>query len=535
MNHCDEMTGLLYLDGQLDDSRADEVRSHAATCAECRERLRGLQMESVWLCESLQAEEESLPQRLLQPPRRGIAPWGWVPVVGLGAGGAYTVWSGFIVPWRAQAALAGFTQGNLLTMFFFTGAFWKGWDAMAEMTEFLAMATLGLLAMWLLWRHQRRLSTAVTVAGVMAVALAFSASSRAAEIERGHPSYTLPAGAEAKTDLIVFAGTTRIDGDVDGDLIVWSRDVTVNGHVKGDILSWGEILRVNGPVDGNVRAAAGALTLNSTVAKNVMAAAHEVDLENGASVGGTVTLGAADVALGGRVGGDLLAFTGDTDINGSLGHNVEIRSRSLTIGPQAQIEGETKYVGRQQAVVSPSAKLGTPLDTTIRKNSPGRMFAPPSYWRQIWRAILKWGASFLFGMSFFLLMPGFFSDISRACRRIMPALGLGALFLFATPIIAAIVCATIVGLGVGITTLLLWGIVVYAAHTFVGAWLGERVLPAGTGAGLGGLAVGLLILQAIGMVPFLGGWISFVVVIWGIGALVLAAHRKLQPQQTPGS
>ena len=535
MNHCDEMTALLYLDGQLDDGPAEEIRSHAGLCAECRERLRALEMESIWLRESLLAEDEVLPERLLKPPRHGMASWGWAAVLGLSAGGASTVWSGLIAPWRDEAALAGFTQGNLLATLFFSGSFWKGWDAMREITELLAMGTLALLAMWLLRRHRRSASAAAAVMGVMAVALAFGPAARAAEVEHGQRRYTLPAGSEVKTDLIVGAATTQIDGDVDGDLIVWSREITVNGHVKGDILAWGQDLRVNGPVDGNVRAWGQNLTLDSTVAKNVMAVAREVDLEDKASVGGTMTVAAGYSELEGHIAGDLLAFTGNTKIDGALGRNAEIHSRQLTIGPQAQIQGETKYIGRQQAVVSPSAKLGSPLNTTIRSNSPGRMFAPPSYWRRIWRATLKWGASFVFGMCLLLLIPGFFADISRASKRIMPAMGFGVLFLFATPIAALIVCATIVGLGLGIATLLLWGIAIYAAHIFVGAWVGERVLPAGRGAGLGGLAIGLLILQVIGVVPYLGGWISFVVVLWGMGALVLATHRRLQPSPAAGN
>ena len=49
MSHFDEMTCLLYLEGQLDADHAEGVRTHAAGCAECRGLLRALQTESVWL------------------------------------------------------------------------------------------------------------------------------------------------------------------------------------------------------------------------------------------------------------------------------------------------------------------------------------------------------------------------------------------------------------------------------------------------------------------------------------------------------
>jgi anti-sigma factor RsiW len=93
MSHFDEMTCLLYLEGQLDADHAEGVRTHAAGCAECRGLLRALQTESVWLRESLEADDESVPARLVQAPEHGGAPWGWISALGLSAGGAYTLWS----------------------------------------------------------------------------------------------------------------------------------------------------------------------------------------------------------------------------------------------------------------------------------------------------------------------------------------------------------------------------------------------------------------------------------------------------------
>jgi hypothetical protein len=115
------------------------------------------------------------------------------------------------------------------------------------------------------------------------------------------------------------------------------------------------------------------------------------------------------------------------------------------------------------------------------------------------------------------------------------AIGFGLLFLFATPIAAIIVCVTIVGLGVGISTLLLYLIAIYSAQVYVGSWLGEKILGSGVGvgAGLGRLALGLLLLRAVGMLPYVGHWISFLVVAWGMGAMVMALYRYTRPQLAP--
>jgi cytoskeletal protein CcmA (bactofilin family) len=532
MNHFDEMTALLYLEEQLDAEHAREIATHAGSCAQCRELLHALESEGVWLRESLAAEDESVPARLTDAPERGAAPWGWISALGFSAAGAYTLWSGFIEPWRAQAAQAGFTQGNLLTMLFFSGAFWKGWDAMRSLMEFLAVASLGFVVTWLLRRHWRRFPTIAVVMGAMLCALALPPSASAAETKKGDPNYTLPSGEEVKTDLIVAADRTEIDGVVDGDLIVWSHMVTVNGHVKGDILGFAEELRVNGTVDGNIRSMVQTLVINDVVSKNVMAWAGEVELSEKAKVGGTMTIGMGSAQLNGRVDGDVLAFGGDMDVNGVLGHDAKIHSGELRIGANAEIKGQTKYEGKKPAEVSPGAKLGSPIEFTLVKHDSERDYSSIRYY---WHQTLLWGASFVFGLIFLLLAPGFFFDAASACRRTAAAIGFGLLFLFATPIAAIIICITIVGLGVGISTLFLYVIAIYSAQVHVGSWLGGKILgdAVGIGPALGRLALGLAVLRAVRLLPYIGGWIGFVVLVWGLGAIVLAIYKNLRPQLAP--
>ena len=56
MNHFDEMTALLCLEGQLDAAHAQEVRAHAASSAVCRELLHALENRcgAIYYIESFQ-------------------------------------------------------------------------------------------------------------------------------------------------------------------------------------------------------------------------------------------------------------------------------------------------------------------------------------------------------------------------------------------------------------------------------------------------------------------------------------------------
>lgn len=544
--HFDEMTALLYLEGQLDAAHASDVAAHLSSCAPCRELLHALETEGVWLREALTADEESIPARVIAAPEKNSAHWGWWAAFGLVGFGSYTIWTGFVQPWLTQASNAGFTQENALTVLFFTGAFWKGWDAMRTLMEVMAVATLAFVAIWLLRRQWQRFTAIAFVMGALACALAIPQTVVAQQVQiqvkdletghpvvqvkdvqTGNPVYTLPAGQEVKTDLRVFADRTQIDGDVDGDLIVGSQYLTVNGHVKGDILAFGQEVRINGPVDGNVRVWCQAVTLTSTVAKNVMVWSQAIELDTKAKVGGTMTVGTQVAQLNGQVDGDVLVGAEVTGINGSMGHDISIHSERLNIGPTAEVKGQSKYEGRSPAEVSAGAKLASPIAFTYAKRGPNYRQGA-YYYHRLW----FWGASFLLALVIIFVAPTFFFDVTQACKKVGPAMGFGALFLFATPIAAIIVCATIVGLSVGVPVLLLYAIAVYSAKIFVGAWLGEKLLgvTVGIGPAIGRVALGLLILRGIGMIPFLGGLVGwFIVPIWGLGAIVLVLHRRIAP------
>jgi cytoskeletal protein CcmA (bactofilin family) len=532
VNHFDEMSCLLYLEGQLEPDRAREVAEHAASCAGCRDLLRALKTEGVWLRQALGAEEDSVPARLMEAPERGSAPWGWIAALGLAAGGMYTLWSGIVEPWSAQAEQAGFTQGNFLTMLFFSGSFWKGWDSMRSLMEFMAVATLGIVVTWLFRRHWKRFTTVAVVMSGVACALTMAPSASAAEVRHGEPNYTLAAGQVVNSDLIVTADTTRIDGDIDGDLIVWSRHVILNGHVKGDVLCWADELRVNGTVDGNVRVGARTALIGGSVGRNFMAWTGEADIEEKGTVEGSVTLGASDFTMDGKVGGDLLAWGGNLEVNGALGRNVVVTSDRLKIGSAAEIKGTTKYEGNHEAEIADGAKLASPIAFTAKKHGPDYTQA-----RYYWHQTLLWGASFVFGLVVLLLAPGFFFDAQDACKKIVPAVGFGVLFLIATPIAAILVCLTIVGIGVGISTVLLYFVAAYSTQIFVGGWLGEKLLGPGTGIApaVGRLALGLGLLRILRMLPYVRGVVFCAVLVWGMGALVLAFYKRIRPQLAPAA
>ncbi|HLJ41392.1 MAG TPA: zf-HC2 domain-containing protein [Candidatus Acidoferrales bacterium] len=532
MKHFDEVAALLYLDGQLERAQAAEVLAHTSECAECRALLASLEHETRWLETSLQ-EKDAVPARFATPATQSGMSWGWMTVMAMGAAGIYTVWNGIVEPFQQQLNQAGFSGGNLMTMLFFSGAFWKGWSSVLSFVEFFTVAAFSMLALALLKRFWRGGVAVGVVFGNIALAILLipflllaAPAAHAGEVKHGNPNYTLAAGQTVNADLFVAGEIVRIDGTVNGDLFIWGGHAEVNGHVTGDVFAFCQGAQINGHVDGNVRDWSQSLTINGTVGKNVLAAGEEITVEEPGQVGGSMTFGGGQALLSGHIARDLMASAGTTTINGSVGGNAKLRGADLFIGSTAEIDGSTTYEGHSKPAVDPGAKLASPVVFTQLKGGP--TYSSGRYW---WHRALLWGAAFLFGLVLILLLPGFFADGMQASRRFLPALGLGVVAMIATPIVAIIVCITMVGLGVGIATILIYAIALYASQTFVSTWIGDALLGRGEGTGalLGRLALGLVILHGLELLPHhLGFIVKLVALWWGMGAIAIAIYRHLR-------
>ncbi len=528
MGHIDEITGLLYLEGQLEEQRAAEVARHGETCAECRQLLAALENETRALEMAMREEEEPLPASLAEPATATPVPWGWA-AAGLATAGTYWFWTEWIGPWVQTFGQAGFGQMELIRLLFFNGVFWEGWREMLTLIEVLAGVllvggTAGLL---------RRMRRSAITAGMMLLLLGGLMSSppgaEAAELRKGGGTVVVKAEETVKTDLIATGESVLVEGTVEGDLIAFARTVTVKGRVTGDILGFAERIFVRGTVGGDVRAFANSVEVDGTVGKNVMTFAEHVALGSQSLVGGSLMAGAKDGSLEGSVARDVSLFAKEFRVDGAVGGDLRFDGVGLALGPRTVVKGKAKYSGPKQPDVDGAAKLASPIQVEIEEKDRGSKFAT---WKFYWRQALQWGAAFLFCAAPVLMVPGFWRESVRNSGRFGPSLGIGLLALVALPILALLACITLVGVALGVGALLIYPVAAYTAQGVVGTWIGSRMLGEGNTAAalLGRLAAGLVVVQALDQVPFGPFFLLYSVAVfsWGIGALALTSFRRMQ-------
>jgi hypothetical protein len=224
-------------------------------------------------------------------------------------------------------------------------------------------------------------------------------------------------------------------------------------------------------------------------------------------------------------------FFAHANLSGKIGAGVRAKGESLIIGSTAVIDGPVKFEGHKPATVSSSAKLASPVEFTQMQEK--HNYRDSSYY--VWQVI--WAAAFvLFGLVLIGLMPKFSQDAVKSAEEYGAAAGLGVLVMCGVPIAAVIACVTVVGLFIGISTLLVWFASLYFAQVIVGALVGQWLMGRTSELWplIGRMAVGVVIVRLCTTIPVIGGWVKLAVIIWGLGATSIALYRRFQPVIAPG-
>jgi cytoskeletal protein CcmA (bactofilin family) len=531
MDHLDEMTCLLYAERQLDRARAQAVSAHAQDCAACRTLLRALDRESRLLTRAMLEEDEPLPSRLAEFQERARKSFGWIwgVVFGLAATGVYALYTYIVEPWQTRLEDAGFGGTSLLSLLFFQGAFWKGWQSVTTLLEVLAMLTVAGFGVVIFRRRLRRGSALALVLAGLCAALALPAPAGATEFRKGTTT-EVSQSETIKGDVYLSGERIRIEGTVDGDVFAVGKEIDIDGHVTGDVIAGCQSIRIRGQVDGNIRGAGNNDTITGSVGKNVTWFGDSVTIDTTGKVGGTVSMFGGILAIDGRLGRDILFFGDEVEVNGTVEGGIREKGKSLIIASRGQVGGRIQFEGDHEASVASGAKLASPVEFTQMQHESQYTQGHYYLWRVIWTA-----AFVLFGMVLFLLLPEFSQETVRAGERFGAPVGLGVLVFFAVPIAAVIACITVVGIPLGVLTIALWFLGLFTAEIVVGAVVGSWILgkAADTWGLIGRMAMGFALvrivytplehLHVVGFLVALGIW------MWGMGAISLALYNRFSP------
>ncbi|MFB6151425.1 MAG: polymer-forming cytoskeletal protein [Haloarculaceae archaeon] len=341
------------------------------------------------------------------------------------------------------------------------------------------------------------------------------------------------------------------DETVSGDLTATTGDVVVHGTVEGDVTAAAGSVAVTGEVDGSVSAAAGSVTVGGRVGGDASAAAGSVDIRSGATVGGDASAGAGSVTVaeGATVRGDVNAGAGTADVAGTVEGDVNGGER-VVLASTATVRGDVTY--HDSFDRAPGATVGGTVthepDTdlfgpTVELDGldgldgldevglhlvPG--VVPDGFHAAYWAAI-----ALLVGAVLLLAFPEFSADLAtRASDDPLRAGAVGFVALFGVPLVLVVCALTVVGIPVALAGGALFGLAAWAGLVYGEYLVGRQVVGAlGESNRWAGLAVGVVGVEAVSLVPLLGGFVTFAVLLVGLGAGALVVADRWRDGDEP--
>jgi cytoskeletal protein CcmA (bactofilin family) len=336
-------------------------------------------------------------------------------------------------------------------------------------------------------------------------------------------------------DYFAFGGTVEISGTINGDLYVSGGQVVIDGIVNGDLLVAGGRVSLLGTVSQDVRAAGGQVTISGNVGRNLTVAGGQVELAPSAVLRGGLVAAGGNVDLSGPVTGAVKVAAGTLIVGNRVGGNLDAAVGTLRIGSKADIQGDVNYWSRREAVVSEGARISGKIVRNVPPKRP--RFFPAAFFAWLGFVSINFISTLVLGLLSLRFLPGFHqSVVATLSERPWISLGIGFIAAVVVPVVCSLLFATVVAIPLALILLTAFLIVLYWARIYAISRIGEFILarlrPASGRAS--GFILGLVVYYLLAIIPFIGWLVVPLVMLFGLGAELIARKQFYTTARTQG-
>ena len=275
-----------------------------------------------------------------------------------------------------------------------------------------------------------------------------------------------------------------------------ANKVTVRGNYEKDLFAFGNeiLISEDAKIARDFYAAGNKVEIKSSIPGSVFVAANRVVLNN-------ITI-SGDL----RVAASAVEIVGDVKITGKFVYNEDLD----VIGNDTLVAGDIEVY--------------KPIIWSFRWGENARIIL----------AVMSLASSIVIAVVFILIAKRFFNrlkdDAMQAdAKSILIKLGIGLLGIIATPVIVALLAATIVGLPAAIILLLAFVTAIILSVTVSAAFVGAKIMPRQST--ILSTTIILVLMAIIGYLPVVGWAINSIGAIFGYGVILTAVFEKKLEQK----
>jgi cytoskeletal protein CcmA (bactofilin family) len=336
-------------------------------------------------------------------------------------------------------------------------------------------------------------------------------------------------------DYFAAGDSVRISGTVNGDVYTSGGQIIVDGLINGDLLAAGGTIVITGEVTQDARVAGGNINIDGKIGQNLTVGGGNVDVGSTAQIGGSVLAGAGTLNLGAPVTGNVLAGVGQFTVSSIIAGDLETGVGQLSLTSDAQVGGDLTYWSEEDAAIAQDATIAGQIQKHLTEYNRADMQRASDDFKMARRQLAPI-AGFISLLSFMivgLLIVHFAPKYSLASVETLKSnpwksLLAGILTVILTPIVVVMLFVTIIGIPLGLISLVIYFTALYLAKFAVILWVGMEVAnKLSQKASLyWSLILGLLVYFVLGLIPVLGSFVKLFAFLFGLGAMVLAQKTK---------
>lgn len=319
-----------------------------------------------------------------------------------------------------------------------------------------------------------------------------------------------------KSDVYLSGDNITIDYTIDGNLFVIADTVTINSQIGGDafVLAKNLIINEEGYIYSNLFTIAESINIKGIV-YDVYALSQDFTIS------------------GGAVYRDLKVSCGSMTINGVVGRNAFINCNTISFNTEensnALIYGNLNYSSASKNAIPEDSVYGE-INYTAPKTSSDKSVSSI-----VLDYILNLGGFIAFVLIIWLLClvlaPKFLANTNKYIgKKTLSVLGYGLLALIATPIICIILILLQLTSGISLFLLTLYVLAVIVSKSLFTISANNYVcskLKITKKLGIFGMLIASgIVIWAITKIPYIGGLISFIISVIGLGILVASILPK---------
>lgn len=329
----------------------------------------------------------------------------------------------------------------------------------------------------------------------------------------------------------IFEEDVEFDEDLVGDVYVAGGNVVVNGNITGDLLVAGGNVTINGEVSEDVRMAGGDVTINGLVGKNLTAVGGNVQFGPDSQVLGSAVVGAGNVVFDGLIDGNVFVGAGEMSTAGQFGASISGGTGKLVVKNNTVIQGDVNIRTDDEFTFEEGAIVEGRRDIRIVEDHEQEIESTPVA-DMIGRTIFSILTIMAGGAMLLKFLPQFIGTaVAKAEANIFPTMGWGFIKLFVTPFVVIILMLTVIGIPIAAIFGLLYIVAIIMSGWFTSYLIGSQVIRFSseklfTNTYLQ-LLIGAIVLAVASRVPVFGGWVQFLSLISGLGAMMQAEKALL--------